>query len=383
MLSFLNTHHRGDAGIVYCLSRKKVEQTADWLNDQGIPAVAYHAGMSADVRQKNQARFLREDGLIVVATIAFGMGIDKPDVRFVVHLNLPKSVEAYYQETGRAGRDGEPAHAWMAYGLQDVINLRAMMSQSDADEQHKRIEHQKLEAMLGLAELHSCRRQALLRYFGDELETACGNCDNCLEPPETWDGTEASQKALSCAYRTGQRFGVNYLIDVLLGKTNERVVRFGHDKQSTFGIGQELNAQAWRNLYRQLIAKGLLAVDSEGHGSVQLTEQARPVLRGESRLELRPLTQRGGSSKKRSKRKSKIAIPDEDIPLWDELRARRKELSEDAGVPAYVVFSDSTLADMIAIKPQSLTEMSSVNGVGKHKLDTYGEEFLQIVREYA
>lgn len=382
MLSFLNAHHRGDAGIVYCLSRKKVEQTAQWLNDQGIEAVAYHAGMSAEDRQRNQSRFLREDGLVVVATIAFGMGIDKPDVRFVVHLNLPKSVEAYYQETGRAGRDGEAAHAWMAYGLQDVINLRAMMSQSDADEQHKRVEHQKLEAMLGLAELHSCRRQALLRYFGDHQDQPCGNCDNCLEPPETWDGTQASQKALSCAYRTGQRFGVNYLIDVLLGKSSERIVRFGHDQQSTFGIGQELNADAWRNLYRQLIAKGLLAVDPNGHGSVQLTELARPVLRGESNLELRPLTQRGKSTGKRSKRKSKITIADEDIPLWEELRARRKELSDEAGVPAYVVFSDSTLADMIATKPQSLADMATVNGVGKHKLDTYGEEFLQIVREF-
>ena len=382
MLAFLNINHRGDAGIVYCLSRKKVEQTAEWLNQQGIAAVPYHAGMSADERQHNQARFLREDGLVVVATIAFGMGIDKPDVRFVVHLNLPKSVEAYYQETGRAGRDGEPAHAWMAYGLQDVINLRAMMSQSDADEQHKRLEHQKLEAMLGLAELHSCRRQALLRYFGDQLDQPCGNCDNCIDPPETWDGTEASRKALSCAYRTGQRFGVNYLIDVLLGKSSERVIRFGHDQQSTFGIGTELNAQAWRNLFRQLIAKGLLAVDPQGHGSVQLTELARPVLRGETSLELRPLSQSGADTRKRSKRKSKISISDEDMPLWEELRARRKELSDEAGVPAYVVFSDSTLADMIAIKPRSLSEMSTVNGVGQHKLETYGEEFLHIVREY-
>jgi len=384
MLSFLDEHHRADAGIVYCLSRKKVEQTAEWLNKQGRNAVAYHAGLPADVRADNQKRFLREDGLIVVATIAFGMGIDKPDVRFVAHLNLPKSVEAYYQETGRAGRDGLPSNAWMAYGLQDVINLRSMMAQSEADETHKRVENQKLETMLGLAEMIGCRRQALLSYFGDTLDGPCGNCDNCLNPPQTWDATDAARKALSCAYRTGQRFGVTYLIDVLLGKTSERIQRFGHDQQSTFGIGMEMTANEWRNLYRQLIAKGLLAVDVEGHGSVMLTEESRPVLRGEQILHLRQFSKAiNASAKSGSRKKAPIAIADEDQPLWEAMRGLRKQLSDLAGVPAYIVFNDSTLADMIAIKPRSESEMSMVSGVGKHKLEQYGEEFLELIKEHS
>jgi len=384
MLSFLDEHHRGDAGIVYCLSRKKVEQTAEWLNKQGRNAVAYHAGLPADVRADNQKRFLREDGLIVVATIAFGMGIDKPDVRFVAHLNLPKSVEAYYQETGRAGRDGLPSNAWMAYGLQDVINLRSMMAQSEADEKHKRVENQKLETMLGLAEMIGCRRQALLSYFGDTLDGPCGNCDNCLNPPQTWDATDAARKALSCAYRTGQRFGVTYLIDVLLGKASERIQRFGHDQQSTFGIGMEMTANEWRNLYRQLIAKGLLAVDVEGHGSVMLTEESRPVLRGEQILHLRQFSKSiNASTKGGGRKKAPVDIADEDRPLWEAMRGLRKQLSDLAGVPAYIVFNDSTLADMIAIKPRSESEMSMVSGVGKHKLEQYGEEFLELIKEHS
>jgi len=384
MLSFLDEHHRGDAGIVYCLSRKKVEQTAEWLNKQGRNAVAYHAGLPADVRADNQKRFLREDGLIVVATIAFGMGIDKPDVRFVAHLNLPKSVEAYYQETGRAGRDGLPSNAWMAYGLQDVINLRSMMAQSEADEKHKRVENQKLETMLGLAEMIGCRRQALLSYFGDTLDGPCGNCDNCLNPPQTWDATDAARKALSCAYRTGQRFGVTYLIDVLLGKASERIQRFGHDQQSTFGIGMEMTANEWRNLYRQLIAKGLLAVDVEGHGSVMLTEESRPVLRGEQILHLRQFSKSiNAGTKGGGRKKAPVDIADEDRPLWEAMRGLRKQLSDLAGVPAYIVFNDSTLADMIAIKPRSESEMSMVSGVGKHKLEQYGEEFLELIKEHS
>ena len=384
MLSFLDTHHRGDAGIVYCLSRKKVEQTAEWLNKQGRQAVAYHAGLPADVRANNQKRFLHEDGLIVVATIAFGMGIDKPDVRFVAHLNLPKSVEAYYQETGRAGRDGLPSNAWMAYGLQDVINLRSMMAQSEADEKHKRVENQKLETMLGLAEMIGCRRQALLSYFGDTLDGPCGNCDNCLVPPKTWDATDAARKALSCAYRTGQRFGVTYLVDVLLGKTSERIKRLGHDQQSTFGIGMEMTANEWRNLYRQLIAKGLLAVDVEGHGSVMLTEESRPVLRGEQSLQLRQFSKSvNASSKSSSRKKAPVEIADEDQPLWEALRGLRKQLSDLAGVPAYIVFNDSTLADMIAIKPRSESEMSMVSGVGEHKLAQYGDDFLELIKEHS
>lgn len=383
MLDFLDSHHKGDAGIVYCLSRKKVEQTAEWLNKQGRQAVAYHAGLPAEERAHNQKRFLREDSLIVVATIAFGMGIDKPDVRFVVHLNLPKSVEAYYQETGRAGRDGEPSNAWMAYGLQDVINLRSMMAQSKADEQHKRVENHKLETMLGLAELTGCRRQALLSYFGDTLEKPCGNCDNCLNPPDTWDASEAARKALSCAYRTGQRFGVTYLVDVLLGKRSERMERMGHDQQSTFGIGLEHTSNEWRNLFRQLIAKGLLAVDVDGHGSVQLTEEARPVLKGEQSLQLRKLPLRiKGSGRSSTRRKPAVEIDENDRPLWEALRELRKQLSELAGVPAYIVFNDSTLADMLHLKPRDKSEMASVSGVGDHKLEQYGDDFLDVIREY-
>ena len=384
LLHFLDTHHEDDAGIVYCLSRKKVEQTAEWLNKQGRNAVPYHAGLSAAEREHNQKRFLREDSLIVVATIAFGMGIDKPDVRFVAHLNLPKSVEAYYQETGRAGRDGQESNAWMAYGLQDVINLRSMMAQSDADEKHKRVENHKLETMLGLAELTGCRRQALLSYFGDILERPCGNCDNCINPPQTWDATDAARKALSCVYRTGQRFGVSYLVDVLLGKDSERIQRFGHHQQSTFGIGVDLKAAEWRNLYRQLIAKGLLAVDVEGHGSVQLTEDARPVLRGEQPLHLRQLAVSEGKRSSRSgKSKASAEIAEQDQPLWEALRGLRKQLSELAGVPAYIVFNDSTLVDMIALKPRDETEMAMVSGVGEHKLAQYGDEFLDVIRDFA
>lgn len=382
LLRFLEAHHAGDAGIVYCLSRKKVEQTAEWLNKQGFQALPYHAGLDARERQRNQSRFLREESLIIVATIAFGMGIDKPDVRFVAHLNLPKSVEAYYQETGRAGRDGLPSNAWMAYGLQDVINLRSMMAKSEADESHKRVEHHKLEAMLGLAELTGCRRQSLLRYFGDEIPGPCGNCDNCLEPPETWDATEASRMAISCAYRTGQRFGVNYLVDVLLGKSSERVERFGHAELPVFGIGRELTADAWRNLYRQLIARGVLAVDVDGHGSIKLTEAARPVLRNEVDLHLRPAAKRvsGSSRRSGSGRKPPVEIAPGDQSLWQALRALRKRLSDTAGVPAYVVFNDNTLADMIALKPRSPSEMSQVSGVGAHKLEQYGDDFLEVVR---
>ena len=384
MLDFLDRHHAGDAGIVYCLSRKKVEETAEWLGKRGRAAVPYHAGLDPATREAHQRRFLREDGLIVVATIAFGMGIDKPDVRFVCHLNLPKSVEAYYQETGRAGRDGLASNAWMAYGLQDVVNLRSMMAKSDADEAHKRVEQQKLESMLGLAELTTCRRQALLGYFGDALEEPCGNCDNCLIPPETWDGTVAAQKALSTVYRTDQRFGVTYLVDVLTGKANERVRRFGHDRLAVFGVGSDHDATEWRGIYRQLIARGLLAANDVG--SVLLTEAARPVLKGETVLHLRRprKASRGARSRSGGGSGSRAAATVEagDRPLFEALRALRKRLSEAAGVPAYVVFADSTLLGMTAAKPRDAGEMAEVSGVGRAKLERYGEDFLGVIREH-
>jgi len=355
------------------------EDMAAWLVKQGRNALPYHAGLDASTRAEHQSRFLREDGIIIVATIAFGMGIDKPDVRFVVHLNLPKSVEAYYQETGRAGRDGLPANAWMSYGLQDVINLRSMMQESSADEQHKRVEHHKLESMLGLAELSTCRRQSLLAYFDDELPKACGNCDNCLNPPITWDATEAAQMALSCVYRTGQRFGVNYLIDVLMGKDAERIRRFGHDKQSTFGIGAQRSGADWRTLYRQLIAKGLLSIDLGGHGSLILTEQARPILRGERNLQLRKIERRDGGAKQKKRRNVEQVAP-ADRPLWEKLRALRTALSD--GKPAYLVFSDSTLIDMVDQRPTTHEQMSAVSGVGKHKLEKYGDAFIELIRDH-
>ena len=377
---FLQQNHPEDAGIVYCLSRRKVEETAEWLSAKGRLALPYHAGLDAGTRQTHQARFLREEGVVIVATIAFGMGIDKPDVRFVAHLNLPKSVEAYYQETGRAGRDGEPANAWMSYGLQDIINLRSMMQGSDADEQHKRVEHHKLEAMMGLAEMSTCRRQALLAYFDDQLDEPCGNCDNCLSPPATWDATEAAQKALSCAYRTGQRFGVNYLIEVLMGKDSERIQRFGHSALPTFGIGKEYTATQWRSLFRQLIAKGLLSVDVGGHGSLSLTEAARPVLRGEFALNLRALDSRQDKRSRSSRKNKALAVSRADKPLWEKLRALRSELSE--GKPAYVVFSDSTLLEMVEQKPTNNEQMSAVSGVGAHKLEKYGDAFIDAIKEF-
>lgn len=379
LLRFIRENHNGEAGIVYCLSRRKVDDTAAWLERQGLTALPYHAGLPAEQRQHYQTRFLREDGVVVVATIAFGMGIDKPDVRFVAHLNLPKSIEAYYQETGRAGRDGLHADAWMAYGLQDVITLRQMQQDSSAHDHQKRIEQQKLDAMLGLCEIISCRRQTLLHYFGDHLDAPCGNCDNCLTPPETWDATVAAQKALSCVYRTEQRFGVTYLVDVLLGKNNERITRFGHDKISTFGIGKDLSANEWKALFRQLIASGFLSVDMEGHGGIRLTADAKPVLRGEQ-----PLTLRKPSKTRTARRgsKSHSAAPGHG-PLWEALRQHRKALAEAQGVPAYVIFHDATLAEMTEQKPHSLQALGDISGIGARKLEDYGEGFLAVIQTHA
>lgn len=384
LLHFITTEHPEDAGIVYCLSRKKVEETALWLQDQGIKALPYHAGLSTGIRERHQESFLREDGIVIVATVAFGMGIDKPDVRYVAHLDLPKSIESYYQETGRAGRDGLPADAWMVYGLQDVIMLRQMLSSSEAMEQIKRLEQRKLEAMLGFCEITSCRRKSLLSYFGEQEKEPCGNCDNCLEPTESWEGTTEAQKALSCIYRTGQRFGVNYVIDVLRGKLTPRIEQFRHHQVSTFGIGQELSETQWRSVFRQLMARGLIAVDVDGFGSLQLTAESRSVLRGEEEIFFRKDSVQSSPSSKKKKLKPSIeefTDQPELKGLWEALRTRRSELAKQQGVPAYIIFHDATLMEMLEAQPSTLEELSQVSGIGANKLEKYGKDFLEVLTE--
>ncbi len=379
LLRFLQREHRGDAGIVYCLSRRRVDETAAWLQAQGWNALPYHAGLSAQQRRTHQQRFVSEDGVIMVATIAFGMGIDKPDVRFVAHLDLPRSLEAYYQETGRAGRDGLRAHAWMVYGHQDVVMLRQLLEESAAAAQQKRVERQKLEAMLAYCELIGCRRQHLLGYFGEELAEPCGNCDNCLNPPPTWEATEPARKALSCVYRTGQRFGVAHLVDVLLGKETERIRSLGHDRLSTFGIGTELDAKGWRTLFRQLLALGYLAVDSEGYSTLSLTDRCRPLLRGEQGLELR----RDTAARKRSRgSSSEHFVAEVDQQLWDALRACRRQLADAQGVRPYMIFHDATLMELMEKRPASLEELAGIGGVGEAKLERYGAAFLDVLAAY-
>ncbi len=380
LLRFIQLEHAGDAGIVYCLSRRKVEDVASWLCEKGYVALPYHAGLSDEYRQQNQQRFLHEDGIIIVATIAFGMGIDKPDVRFVAHLNLPKSIEAYYQETGRAGRDGQSASAWMSYGLQDVIKLRQMMHESDADEQYKRVSHYKLESMLGLCEITNCRRQALLGYFGEKLPEPCGNCDNCLNPPQTWDASEAAQKAISAAYRTDQLFGVNYLTDVLLGREQVRIRQNGHYRLRVYGAGSELSHVEWRRLYRQLIALGYLNVDATGHGSLKLTEKCRPLLRGEATLALRKLERPARVTKGRT---TDNRLPAHDQKLFDALRALRLELANKQGVPPYIIFHDSTLIEMAGKRPTTLNAMNHISGVGESKLKHYGRAFMSLIEQHS
>jgi ATP-dependent DNA helicase RecQ len=377
LLKFLKNEHPNDAGIVYCLSRNKTEQTAAWLCDEGFTALPYHAGLSAELRAHHQSRFLKEDGVIVVATIAFGMGIDKPDVRFVAHLDLPKTVESYYQETGRAGRDGAPADAWMVYGLQDVIKLRQMMANSEGSEEHKRAEQHRLNAMLGLCEITSCRRQALLGYFGEEQPEPCGNCDTCLTPVDTWDGTEAARKALSVAYRTGQRFGVNHLIDVLRGAENNRIYQWDHHLLPTYGVGKDLDANQWRSVFRQLVARGYFSVDLEGFGSLRLEPKCRPLLKGEESIDLRREVKQAAA-----KRQTKTPLPEDiDVGLWEALRECRRKLAEEQGVPPYVIFHDSTLQEMCVMQPGSMSQFAELSGVGQRKLDKYGEAFLAVIAE--
>ncbi|MBT8439136.1 MAG: DNA helicase RecQ [Gammaproteobacteria bacterium] len=376
---FIEQRHPENAGIVYCLSRKKVESTAVWLANKGRTALPYHAGLPSEVREQHQQRFLHEEGVIIVATIAFGMGIDKPDVRFVAHLNLPKSIEAYYQETGRAGRDGLPADAWMSYGLQDVIMLRQMMMQSDASEMHKRVVQQKLEAMLGLTEIMSCRRQSLLEYFDEARNEPCGHCDNCITTPESWNATRDAQKALSCVYRTGQRFGVNYVIDVLIGKKNDRICQFGHDQLSTYGIGSEISQTEWRVIIRQLIALGYLTVDADAYGALKLTDNARPLLKGEMELSLRKIA-RNQKPAIAPKKRVPQEISTEDLPLWEALRKLRISLAKQQGVPPYVIFHDATLKQMVIERPANLNEMAELHGIGDSKLKLYGQSFLQEIQ---
>ena len=377
-ITFLKTEHADDCGIVYCLSRKKTEDIAYWLQDQGFDALPYHAGLPAQTRAEHQSRFLREEGVIIVATIAFGMGIDKPDVRFVAHLDLPKTIESYYQETGRAGRDGEAADAWMIYGLQDVIKLRQMMACSEGNEEFKRAEQHRLNAMLGLCEITSCRRQALLSYFGEELPEPCGNCDTCLETPQTWDGTEAARMALSVCYRTEQRFGVNQLIDVLRGADTDKIFQFDHHHLASYGIGKELDNNQWRSVFRQLVARGYLSVDIERFGALRLEEKCRPLLRGEETIELRR-----DIKQKTARRQTKTPLAaDIDIALWEALRECRRLFAEEQGVPPYVIFHDSSLQEMCVNLPRDMNEFSLVSGVGERKLEKYGPAFIRVIGDH-
>lgn len=379
--AFIASEHPNDAGIIYCLSRRKVEETAEWLKAKGWDALPYHAGLDADVRHTHQTRFLREEGVIMVATVAFGMGIDKPNVRFVAHLDLPKSMEGYYQETGRAGRDGLPANAWMTYGLGDVVNMKQMLENSDAPAERQHVERQKLDALLGFCESTACRHQTILRYFGESHPGDCEQCDNCLTPTDTWDGTQAAQMALSCVYRTGQRFGVVHLTDVLLGKCSPKVTQLNHQQLSTFGIGKALSPAQWSSVFRQLVAGGYLETDMDAFGGLRLTEAARPVLRGEMTIWLRQdqeATKRASKVERGARSKEAYAEVADD-PLWHALKAKRMELAKEQGVPPYVIFHDSTLLEILNHRPSSMTEMGRISGIGQAKLTRYGDAFLEVL----
>ncbi len=376
LLDFLRDH-ADEAGIIYAMSRRKVEETAEFLRENGIAALPYHAGMEAEIRAANQRRFLREDGIVMVATIAFGMGIDKPDVRFVAHVDLPKSIEGYYQETGRAGRDGEPSEAWMSYGLGDVVQLRKMIEQGEADETRKRLEHRKLDALIGYAETMQCRRQVLLANFGEHYPQACGACDNCLNPPESWDATIAAQKALSCVYRSGQRFGAGQLIDILRGADTERIRQFGHERLSTYGIGTELDVNAWRSVYRQLVAGGWLGVDAEGYGGLHLTDKSAEILKDRTPIQLR---------KEQPKKRERVArsaassaaehLSPEQQARFNALRELRTRLAREQSLPPYVIFHDKTLREIASRAPATLDDLGEIGGIGSSKLARYGDDVL-------
>ena len=375
LLAFLQSH-KNEAGVVYCMTRNRVDGIAAWLQGKGVNALPYHAGLSAEQRLENQQRFLREDAVVMVATVAFGMGIDKPDVRFVAHLDLPKSLEAYYQETGRAGRDGQPSEAWMVYGLQDVVRISKMVDDSNANDNQKRIEKTKISNLLGWCEINTCRRRALLRYFGEQVDEACGNCDVCLNPPRTWNATEACQKLLSNIYRTGQRFGSGHVIDVLRGKDTQRIQQYGHHKLSTYGIGSDLNDKQWRSIIRQLLVQNFVLVNESQYGALQLTEKARGLLRGDLKIFLRE----GIESVKPARKTSRaINVSDADEPLWEELKQLRKRLADEQGIPPFHIFHDATLMEMVTYRPQTSSELISINGVGQVKLEKYGADFLEIL----
>jgi ATP-dependent DNA helicase RecQ len=378
LLRFIEDEHRGEAGIVYCLSRRKVDETAAWLVSMGVSALPYHAGMDTPTRTEHQARFQREEGLVMVATIAFGMGIDKPDVRFVAHLDLPKSVEGYYQETGRAGRDGAPADAWMAYGLADVVQQRRLIDMSEASEEYKRVSVAKLDALLGLCETAGCRRVRLLAYFG-EASMPCGNCDTCLAPPETYDATSAAQKALSAIYRTGQRFGAVHLIDVLRGKAGERIARWEHDKLSVYGIGEDVDEMAWRGVFRQLVALGYARVDHEAYGALRLTEASRPVLKGIQQVSMRRAVERVRAKRRPTRSGSIPDLSPADLVLLDRLKAWRLTESRNQSVPAFVILHDKTLAEIARQRPPDLVALREIAGIGAAKLERYGPALVELV----
>ncbi|WP_439530480.1 DNA helicase RecQ [Pannonibacter sp.] len=383
LLDFLK-RHKGESGIVYCLSRAKVEDIADWLTSKGIRALPYHAGLDREIREANQDAFLLEENLVLVATVAFGMGIDKPDVRFVAHLDLPSSVEAYYQETGRAGRDGAPAEAWMAYGMADMVQRRRMIAEGDAPDEVKRAETAKLNALLGICETAGCRRQALLAHFGEVYPKPCGNCDTCLSPVETWDGTEAASKFMSAIYRTGQRFGAGHVIDVLLAKDNEKITRFGHDKLTVYGIGKDLSPKTWQSVARQLVAMGLVGVDHASYGALVLTEEARAVFRNERKVLLRRDRAAASLKSSRGERSSTLAddLDAEERLLFERLRRLRTQIARENEVPPYVVFPDATLIGIAHARPVTPEQLLAVSGVGQTKLDRYGDAFIELVEAF-